>query len=745
MGTFKDFCAELGNIEVNRIRRADDLNAETLPPDSILVGCGSRFGEFPPSALVLDNKGSARRFGLKEDIKCVTRMVAYPPSGFFDKWSLWDEKPIKPKALLERVTLVVEDASPDSTWGLLFLLARMAGCNLSEIVPAWLPAIERWEVEGMVDDPWIEWPSLASALAHSHFPGGREPTSDDYAKAWTDTLRFAAGSLALDLRPRAIKNCDDWDLWHQAYSALKQEEQAYHDWLPHALTVQLSLPMENANRRLLVDALILIEDFPTGAAKVFYRNDRINSPLKEGFTLAAHYRPEKNEKARKDITIAVDTRKGVHLRDLWDELEERECEAWKRSPRPRPDNSPRHDLDQYLGITNRWNQPWYIDRTKTIVAAPNAIEGIGPGSLLSWEEVKDALWKVYNPLNGVEVCRPAVNPRGDSKNEESFSLLKLTPEPSHGSKNKRVGAEKQIPKRLLLADWPRDPRAGRTLPPRSLGEAPVVEREIATLIERGTTEKGSIDSLTEPGTWERVKLDAGFAIVTENGVFVLDDWRPNHRIDAEKMRTAFQMANHLDQELTGLEVDEVVGRLRKRLAGKSRWLELLERKVPRLASWLKWARSKSAWKEPKGLLVDAAEVSLKLADLRAGTLSVSPNSDVRHVAEALDRRWALTSRLNLLDEQTRTIRESVKELGDARVRRIIRFVGLYGFPFYVAEGLAAHLADPIAKHWPILASGNEASPSLWWACFLMIGVLSVLLLNLLVGRDTPNIERAAEH
>ena len=270
----------------------------------------------------------------------------------------------------------------------------------------------------------------------------------------------------------------------------------------------------------------------------------------------------------------------------------------------------------------------------------------------------------------------------------------------------------------------------------------MVEREIATLIERGTTQKGGIDSLTETGTWERVKLDAGFAIVTENGVFVLDDWRPNHRLDAEKIRTAFQRANHLDQELTRLEVEDVVGRLRERLAGKSRWVDLLERKVPRLASWLKLAPSPPAWKEPKGLLVDAAEVAVKLADLRAETLSVSPNSDVRHVAEGLDRRWALTSRLNLLEEQTRTIRESVKELGDARVRRIIRFVGLYGFPFYVAEGLAAHLADPIAEHWPILASRNEASPPLWWACFLMIGLLSVFLLNLLVGRDTPNVERA---
>ena len=451
MGTFEDFCAELGNIEVNRIRRAEDLNAETLPPDSVLVGCGSKFSKFPSSALVLDNKGSARRFGLKEDAKCVTRLVTYPPPGFFDNWSLWDERPLKPKAFLERVTLVVEDASPDSTWGLLLLFARIAGCDLSKIVPAWLPVIERWEVEGMVDDPWIEWPSLASALAHSQFPGGGEPTSEDYAKAWTDTLRFAAGSLARDLRPRAIKNCNDWHLWHQAYSALKQEEQTYHDWLPHALTVQLLLPMENTDRRLLVDAIIVVEDFPTGAGKVFYRNDRINSPLKEGFTLAAHYRPERRAGGRKDITIALDTRKGVHLRKLWEELENRECDAWKSSPRPRPNNNPRHDLDQYLGITNQWNQPWYIDRTKTMVAAPNTIEGIGPGSLLGWDDVKEGIWTVYNPLKDVEVCRPADTPRGNSKDQEPVRLLDLTPEPPRGTGNKR----------LLLADWPRNPGANR--------------------------------------------------------------------------------------------------------------------------------------------------------------------------------------------------------------------------------------------------------------------------------------------
>jgi hypothetical protein len=734
--TFRDFCAELSNITVSRIRPATELNEETLPSDSILIGCGSKFSKFPPSALVLDNKGAERRFGIEQDIKCVTRLVIHPPRGFFDMWPLWDERPLKPKAFLERVTLVVEDASPDSTWGLLLLLARIAGCDLSKIVPAWLPVIERWEVEGMVDDPWTEWPSLASALAHSQFSGSGEPTSEDYARAWTDTLRFAAGSLVSGLRPRAIKNCEDWDLWRQAYSALKQEEQAYHEWLQHAQIIQLSLPMKESNRRLLVDAIIFVEDLPTGATKAFYRNDRINSPLKEGFTLAADYRPEK-QKGDQEITIALDPRKGAHLRDLWDELETRERDAWEKSDKHRPNNHRRDNMDQYLRITNQWNEPWYIDPSKTLVAAPRYIndEGpndySGPGSLLSWDEVKDAIWTVYNPLKGVMVCRPADGSRGNLENEHRIQLLHLTPETTH-----------RKAKRLLLADWPRKDLPEGKPPPRSLGNAPVVERVIARLIEDGATQKGGIDSLPEPGTWERVKLDAGFAIVTEKGVFVLDDWHPTHRLDAKKIRDTFQKADDLDHKLKARESDvhRLDRRLKEGLEHKPVWAEFLRRKAQRLPSWLKLPCSKSGWKEPKGLVADAAGVSVKLADLRATTVSVSANSDVRRLAEALDHRWALTSRLNLLEEQTKTIRDSVKELGDAQGRRIIRFVGLYGFPFYVAEGLAEHLADPIAKYWPTLASGDKASPPLWWACFLIVFVISGLFLNLLVGRDTPKLE-----
>jgi hypothetical protein len=114
----------------------------------------------------------------------------------------------------------------------------------------------------------------------------------------------------------------------------------------------------------------------------------------------------------------------------------------------------------------------------------------------------------------------------------------------------------------------------------------------------------------------------------------------------------------------------------------------------------------------------------------------------------LDRRWALTSRLNLLEKQTKTIRDSVKELGDAQVRRIITFVTVYGFAFYVASGVAEHFATAIAAHWPIFASDNKTSQPLWWlwwACFLIIGVLSVLVLNQLIGRDAPRKDKEGEN
>jgi hypothetical protein len=440
--TFEQFCDEAARIEIepHRVRPAKEFSPDVRVPDnSVIVGCSSHIAAaIPAAALMLDNRGSDKRFGLSQPCPSVMRLVLEHSQELLNSWSRRDGQPITPNALLQEVTLIVEDASPDSTWALLLLLARIAGCELPSSLQPWLDAVELWEVHGLVDNPWTAWPALASALAHAHFPPNPGPS--DYARAWTDTLRFAAGCVTR-YTPQAIPNCHDWDLWRDANVALQREHQGYLDWLTRALTVQLSVPMRHADRRLLVDALIVDEELPAGSAKVFYRNDRENSLLHEGFSFAAQRRTGERAGDQGGVTIAIDTRRGIYLRRLWEKLEEMECAAWKSSGRERP-----HDHPRQLHLPNvedHWNQPWYLDwRTESLIATPYGVV-IGndrlPGSMLKWEQVKQTIWEVYNPLQGVQVC---------TLGGELTPLLNLSPE----------AIPKKASKRLFLADWPRQPR-----------------------------------------------------------------------------------------------------------------------------------------------------------------------------------------------------------------------------------------------------------------------------------------------
>ena len=193
----------------------------------------------------------------------------------------------------------------------------------------------------MVDEPFRAWPSLAAALAHAHFSTGVASTDEQFAAAWTATMRFAAECLLAGFDPVALPSPPNAGLHHDAVVALRQEKQTYRDWLPHAEIAQLSLPLSSGHeRRLLVDALLFVEDQPTGTAKIFYRNDE-KAALGEGFCLAASYRPGAPIGSGNEFTITVDPRRGVVLDELYDELERRETEAWQKAGMERPNWAPR--------------------------------------------------------------------------------------------------------------------------------------------------------------------------------------------------------------------------------------------------------------------------------------------------------------------------------------------------------------------------------------------------------------------
>jgi hypothetical protein len=433
----------------------------------VFVGCGTWPDPgltLPTDHLVLNNKRAGSRFQHK--FPSVIKLLEAPPPGLLESWETWADRPLMPAQALQRITLVAEDASPDSVFGILLLLGRLAGLEPHQLPSGWIEAVDEWERTGVADEPQRSWCALASALAHARFPVGSQPSAEVLAAAWTDLLRFAAACIAAHVSPRAMPDLRSIKEWRDARSALHQEERVYLDWLQQATIAQLSLPLSfSPDRRLLLDSLFITEYQPTGSAKVFYRNDTARSPLGKGFSLAAHYRPAERGTGN-DITIAVDPRIGVNLRDLWSELERRENEAWANAGETRLDCEPRWP-DR---ADCRWNEPWFINDDGTLIGAPHKLATDQFGTKLSWQDILAAIWAVYNPLLDVKVCRIG--------SDHPIPLLQLTPEAT--ARDGAESASVDHGKRLLCASWPRSPTPTQGAGPRALGQAPIVPRR-ATL------------------------------------------------------------------------------------------------------------------------------------------------------------------------------------------------------------------------------------------------------------------------
>jgi hypothetical protein len=696
---FDEFLQELNTLSITQV-----ISIERWKPgtgESVLVGRGSYSADTSArsSVLALNNKATEARFG--STYTSLARLMVAPPAAFFDGWTLWAERPLAVAAALARITLVVEDASPDSVIGILLLLMHLQGLKPERVPADWIDAIDQWEREGTVETPGTAWTALASALAHRHYSVGKTPTDQENGIAWTETLRFAAQCLQRGAHPFAIPEMPELALWRSAQVALRQEEQTYLGWLPHADQVQLSLPANGSNdRRLVVDGLLFAEDQATGAAKVFYRNDRDHSPLGRGFTFAAHHRPSE-KRTGNDFTIAVDPREGVNIKELWHELERREVEAWAGPGLVRPSDNPRK-LD---GVQNKWNEPWYLKEGDDLIGAPREVDVVGPdgkverkpGTLLGWPDIREAIWTVFNPLKGV-IVHP-MHEDGHHDDNNLAALLNLAP----------VSAAPHARphwKHLLLAKWPSFDKGGWAgMPPRALNDSPTVDRVIAALISQHGRGTIGLNHLPPVGGWEKLTLSGGFAILTHDGLFVLDDWRDWKLKAAEEICETFHLAARLDQDLRDLEKDKI---------------EPLKKAMKQAVTAKNAGRSHGEIM----LLLLAADVGVRLAVLRSYEARIPDSPDARSVRTALDRQWGLDRRLTGLEQQVKSFSEALGTLGEARLLGITRFIGTYAFGPYIAANLAGPLAKLTIQLVQNAGPEKEAPAWLWWVCF---GVISVAI------------------
>ncbi len=476
----------------------------------VFVGIGAWLDRGEPVAhagACLNNKSAGARFGWKRDPVTVASFVRDAPEDVVAAWR--SAFSADPGTTLDRAALVVEDASPDSVLSVIFWLARLGGVAPGELPQRWITALTAWERDGVAPSVTQSWTALMSALAHSHFGG------DGIAAAWNDALRFTASLLRHGVDPDAVTpEANPQILAEAAYGRAiafaMNERQDYLQSLARAVRLELLVPMAGAHgRSLLVDAYFAVEsNAPSGVKKVYIRTDTENTSLGNGFSLMGLYRPGLAGTGN-DMTVSVDPRSGIALKELWTRLEALENERWQGQ---RPNAAPRRISSYPAG--EGFDQPWWDDHGRyTLLGAPKKF-ATEPGSRLSWSDVLETAWRCYNQLRTL-----AVFDLGDTGGT-------ARPRPIEACTPQRVASgsgNEEVVKYLIAAKWDRSEGQSQTLQFTA-----TVKRHLAALITqaaKGRSGQVRLADLAEPEDFDYLEIAGGTAVVTRDGAFLLDDWR----------------------------------------------------------------------------------------------------------------------------------------------------------------------------------------------------------------------------
>lgn len=703
-------------------------SASQAGPDEVLVGVGDWRKDH--KGICLNNKGVGAFLEEQVFFDSVTSLVR---SDHEKLWNYWREvvgSDSDPERFFRRFVLVVEDASPDSCFGLLLLLARLNNVCPEDIPQQWVSYMRRWEQGDVTSTgvPEQSYGAMHNALAHSH-------AGSAWESAWSLCLEFLFSALDLDVEPAEIgQHGPNWPSLAHARALISFERQVYEDSLTYATTLQLRLPIKGApNRYRLVDAYIAEEHQPLGMAKVFLRNDSEHPYLEAGFTLMAIYKPGEPGSGN-DMSVSLMTGRGVHLQDLWEELERRENEAWQGK---RPCDAPRVGGSLYVDGKDREgrpapNEPWHINYSLDLIAAPKALEVDASahedvpaqfllddssetkrtltvlGSRLAWDDVCEAIWKCYQPFQDFWIL---------SRDNEPVSLSECKPEPEPDPIVDRAG------KRLIKAKW-YNPKSKQQTPGVKDRESdddasyqhqayirftPTLKRYLAACIDCADQNEVTLKDLSQSDHYDFIELNGGFAVVTRSGAFVIDDWR----LDPLKTDELLHEYNSICTRLGVIgsmrdEINELYGDIEQELKKGLRG-----RKVPKLVNRL-------------------AAMKLQVGKCWAETMPKSFEPGVIEFREALENRFGVSGRLQSFYSSVDRISAMLGNYIDLRTNRRVAFLSLYGFPIVLIasffSGMLAQIEDCLTP-WSL-------PPLAIFALLSIAGVLVVLLGNKIFDKAT---------
>lgn len=595
------------------------------------------------------------------------------------------------RRLLESSTLVVTDASPDRVLAFVVLLFRLISSEKPVLLDSWISAARAVRLDGSVfGPPKQNWIALHAAGTHSIISHFTDPgRNDTYGKAWLQASRFIADALRNGFMPDAMPIVPSIRHQPEFMSAFEREKEIYHGWLEHAEIVQLRLPMrlsagEGNERFRVVDAIFYEELEPIGAGNIFMRTDTEHSPLGRGFSVGVAYRPQGRPGNRFFVTSDVNS--GITLKWIHTALEQTETQAWQQQGKERPSTLPR----PLLGVPeNAWNEPWFDGygefkflaepREQTL---PDGSEVTG--SLLSWADVKRAIWETSSPLRHVVLAELLVDMENPSRSPPASyrSIWEICQSPALAVAGcKKISSLRWAPK--ISAD-------NAAISMNSVLGA------LASLPNNRISQHEVFSGIASPKSFDKIEVPGGFGLVTNEGVVLFDDWRPTP-LPIGLLIPLFEASAERDKVLseTLAKLSALQELFASILVSKPANNGNTTRKSKKVVS----ASIRQAKLEK--LLENAVAVQLELKRIDQNYQSVVARLGENALSDpaisrwkmALDQRWALSERSETYENLVNLMMDSVQKALDLGNRRFQRFVFLLGF----AITPAAVISEPLGR------------------------------------------------
>ncbi len=668
----------------------------------ILIGTRDKPG-LEDGVLSLNHKGGDGRYS------SATEFVCDQPDETIGMWKAALGLADGNAAVFKGHIFVVEDASVDTCLAVIALARRVDAAAL----PAeWISYAGLWE-RGFTEaagQPEHSFGALLSSLAHVELQedpdATREWNAQSYSRALIKGVRYAEGLIACGVSPfdipeRLPGRAAEVQLLHQqARSRLDYERLTYRRLAESAPRLQLAIHLAGSRRKALVDAILFSETMLTGTLKSFARTDPATF-TGQGHAFMGLYRPALAGTGN-DMTVSTKASAHLDLRALWLELERLEELRWAEFettdngfPRPRGGGKdrklPSHDLAGFAGAV--CHQPWYDEGgARTLLAAPRMVmrgENSFPGTLLSWTDLKEAIWRCYAPTMGLRV---------KSRDDGNGPALKLS---ENGGEIAALSRHLIVGSGLRIVDVVRVDGADDDI----VLWSPTLSAMIASILATG---RSGIDELPSRDAFDVMEVSGGVIVVSEHGVALIElsessDFpasalREAAREIARTVAIARELETEIRNKIRGLAIKSVN-------EGNG-----AQRRDALKAVYSAKLRAREAW-----------ETATRL----------ETNDLVRRFRNVCEQRWQAKAKFDNALAEIGELEDMILTTSEVRTNSTLNSLAIYGFPLSVTGNFLGGLL--------VLGSDSNYSVStLVLAVYFGLSLAGIILLRQLSRRESES-------